>query len=583
MIILGVSYLSDAGACIVEDGKLISVINEERLNRVKLFYGIPELSIQWVLKDSGYAMKNVDLIVTQGYCSNEKMIEFVDSGLSEELLARDDEFALVEKRIDHSGLLIAQKEQKKKELRERYNHENYVIFERNINIIRQLLKFDKPVKVVEHHISHAAAAYFTSNWDSSYVLTADGWGEMESNIFCQAEKGQLIKKFYSNSFDSLGYFYGSITKALGFIPHRHEGKVLGLAACGNPEKAFSLINGMISYNKKKKRFEGGFENGVYTARFENPCLTELIKRFSREDVAAAAQKVLETVVLKYIKDIVPKGARLSVSGGIFANVRLNQKIRQMRNIRDLYVFPQMGDGGLSLGSALYYYSRMNKLKPTEMCSLYRGPSFSESEIMKEIQKFGYSYERFKNIEQKIAELLADNQVIMHFAGKMEYGPRALGNRSILFSTKDKSVNDWLNHALRRSEFMPFAPSTLKEEASKCYKNIKKCWKGGIHMTSTFDCTPWMKKVSPGVVHVDGTARPQLVTKELNPKYYKILKYYERLTNIPSVINTSFNMHEEPIVCTPRDALRAFQDSKLRYLIIEDFLITNSHDDILFNN
>jgi carbamoyltransferase len=583
MIILGISYLSDAGACVVKDGKLISVINEERLNRVKLFYGIPQLSIKWVLKDSGYTMDQVDLIVTQGYCANEAGIEFIDHGLNQEFRIRSGEFSRVEERINNSKLLPEIKEKKLKEVRERYKHEDYVIFERNINIIRQLLKYKKPIKVIEHHISHAAGAYFMSGWKDCFVLTADGWGEMESNIFCKAHAGQLIKQYYSHSFDSLGYFYGSVTKALGFIPHRHEGKVLGLAACGNYRKPISWMKEMISYNKNKKRFEGGFENGVYTARFDNSDLETLVKKYSREDVASAVQKVLEDVVLDYVRDIVPKGSRLAVAGGIFANVRLNQKIMEMPQIKDFFVFPQMGDGGLALGSALYYYSTLKPLKPVEIGSLYRGPAFSNEEIEKEIKGFGYTFKFYKDIEKKIAELLVDNKVIMRFAGRMEYGPRALGNRSILFSTKDKSVNDWLNHALRRSEFMPFAPSTLKERAGQCYKNITKHWKRGLYMTTTFACTPWMKKVSPGVVHVDGTARPQLVTREMNPSYHKILKQYYALTKIPSLINTSFNMHEEPIVCTPHDALRAFQDSNLKYLVIENYLITNDQEDILFAN
>jgi len=582
MIILGISYLSDAGACVVENGVLKSVINEERLNRIKLFYGVPEMSIKWVLKDVGITMKDIDVIVTHGYCPDEKGIEYIDHGLDLEIKKRPQAFESVRKKIMDSSLSKKEKARKLKEIDARHDHENNVIFNRNVSTIRSLRKFKKPIKVVEHHISHAAAAYFMSGWKECFVMSADGWGEGESSILCHAKNGKIEKLHYSHSFDSLGYFYGSITKALGFTPHRHEGKVLGLAAKGNPKKALPWIKKMIYYNEKEKRFEGGFENGIYNARFDNPALAELVKKYRREDIAASAQYVIEDVVCRCVKDLVPGPSRLAVAGGIFANVRLNQKIAELPNIKDLFVYPQMGDGGLSAGSALYYYARMKKLKPVFMESLYSGPQFKDREILNEIKNFGYPFTYYRNIEEKIANLLADNKVVMRFAGKMEYGPRALGNRSILFATTDPSVNDWLNVALRRSEFMPFAPVTLKEKASKCYKGIENRWKRALHMTETFNCTGWMKKKSPGVVHVDGTARPQLVTQKSNPSFYKVLKYYYDMTKLPNIINTSFNMHEEPIVCTPRDALRAFHDSKLKYLAMGNYMVTIGADDLLFN-
>lgn len=581
MIILGISYLSDAGACIVKDGELKSVINEERLNRIKLFHGIPEMSVEYVLKDCGLKINDVDFIATHGFCANEKDIEFLDHGLIRESQEREGAFLYTEEKIKKSELNSALKELKLKELKERYEHENFVIYVRNINIIRGLRKFGKPIKVIEHHIGHAASAYFLSGWNECCIMTADGWGEMESNIFCHAKDGKIRKLYYSHSFDSLGYFYGSITKALGFIPHRHEGKVLGLSALGDSKKAMPWMKKMIYYNPNKKRFEGGFENGIYRAKFENSILESLVKKYKREDVAAAAQKVLEKVVIKYVNDVVAKGSKLAVAGGIFANVLLNQRIFDSPRIKDLFVYPQMGDGGLAVGCALYFYSKIRRLKSVQIGHLYRGPAFSNKEVLQEIKIFGYKHKFYKDIETKIAQLLTHNNVVMRFKSKMEYGPRALGNRSILYPTNDKSVNDWLNMALRRSEFMPFAPATLKEAAAKCYKRINGRWNKGLFMTITFDCTYWMKKVSPGVVHVDGTARPQLVTKNLNQSFYKILKIYHRLTGIPSLINTSFNMHEEPIVCTPKDSLRAFKDSGLKYLAIENYLVTNENDDVLF--
>jgi carbamoyltransferase len=584
MIILGISYLSDAGACIIRDGKLISVINEERLNRIKLFHGIPSNSINFVLEDAGISMKDVDVIVTHGfYENNDEGIEFIDDGMISEAERRPIAFAYVEDKINRSKLNANQKKEIIQDLKARYKHEDYVIHDRNPNIIKQLKKYGKPIKVVEHHMGHAAGAYFFSGWNDCYIITADGWGEMESNILCHAKNGLIQKIAYSHSFDSLGYFYGSITKALGFIPHRHEGKVLGLAALGNPDTANKWMQSMIYYNKEHKRFEGGYENGLYLAKFENPRLESLIKEYSREDIAASAQKTLEKVMLEYVDNVIPKGSRVVVAGGIFANVVLNQRLLENPKIRDLFVYPQMGDGGLAVGCGIYYHSRIQKHKPIHIGHLYRGPGYTNQEILTQLQRIGCSYAYHRDIEKVVATLLLKNNAVMRFKGKMEYGPRALGNRSILYPTNDKNVNDWLNKALRRSEFMPFAPMTMKEYATKCYKNINNHWKNALFMTMTFTCTEWMKKNSPGVVHVDDTARPQIVTKTSNPSCYKILKYYNELSGIPSLINTSFNMHEEPIVCTPSDALRAFQDSRLKYLAIENYLVTNDSADILFEH
>lgn len=580
MKILGISYLSDAGACIVKNGRIISAINEERMNRVKLFYGLPQMSIDWVLNDAGIAMKDIDVIVTQGYCEDEDGVEFVDHGLRSDVSRMGDKFREAKERVERSSLPRGLKRTVLKEIDDRHRHEKHVIFERNIGLVRQFKKFKRPVKIVEHHISHAASAYYTSGWDDCYILTADGWGEMESNIICRGREGRLKKIASSNSFDSLGYFYGSVTKALGFIPHRHEGKVLGLAALGKADKVMPWMRGMVSYNSSKRAFEGGFEGGLYAAKFENPRLEETVRKYRREDVAAGVQKVLEDAVLQYVEDMVPEGANLAVAGGIFANVLLNQKIRERTSVKDLYVYPQMGDGGLSAGSALYYDALMRRPKPAELGSLYLGPGYSDKEIRSEIVKFGYPYKHYEDIESKIAELIVDDNCVMRFTGKMEYGPRALGNRTILYGTGDRTVNDWLNKALRRSEFMPFAPATLWEEAKRCYKRIGRFRERALHMTTTFDCTGWMKKKSPGVVHVDGTARPQLVSRASNPSFHKVLSRYYRLTGNPSLINTSFNMHEEPIVCSPNDALRAFQDSGLKYLAIGSFIVVNDKVDVL---
>jgi carbamoyltransferase len=204
--------------------------------------------------------------------------------------------------------------------------------------------------------------------------------------------------------------------------------------------------------------------------------------------------------------------------------------------------------------------------------VYQGPEYTDEQLKEAIESEGLEYTHCDDVEAEIAALIADNHVVARFNGRMEYGPRALGNRSILYPAQDPDVNQWLNHRLGRTEFMPFAPATLFEDRSECYLNTEGAEFTAHFMTITFDCTPRMKQQCPAAVHVDGTARPQFVSSESNPSFYRILKEYKKLTGISSVINTSFNMHEEPIVCTPADAIRAFTLGNLDYLAMGDFLV-----------
>jgi len=234
----------------------------------------------------------------------------------------------------------------------------------------------------------------------------------------------------------------------------------------------------------------------------------------------------------------------------------------------------MGDDGLSYGAVLWKLSQENSLKPQQLKDVYLGMEYSEDEIKKAISESKLKSDYYEEIEEVIAELISKNKIVARFNGRMEHGPRALGNRSILYQAIDPAINDWLNKRLNRSDFMPFAPVTLSEYANKCYKNLEGAEYAAKFMTITFDCTDYMKKNSPAVVHVDGTARPQLVSKQDNLSYYKIVKAYHKLTGIPSIVNTSFNMHEEPIVCTPEDAIRSFKEGHLDYLAIGNYLIKN---------
>jgi carbamoyltransferase len=292
------------------------------------------------------------------------------------------------------------------------------------------------------------------------------------------------------------------------------------------------------------------------------------------------QDFLEDISVQYISHWRDRTAQrnIAVAGGVFANVKLNQRIHKIDGVDSIFVYPAMSDEGIAAGAALALWARMaaGPTIPRQAAfdHVYLGPDFSEREIMEALDAESIEYFHSKNVESEIARLLMEGRVVARFAGRMEYGPRALGNRSILYRPDDPSVNDWLNARLRRNEFMPFAPATMSKHADRCYVAVDGARNTARFMTITFDCTNEMKRACPGVIHVDGTARPQLVDESDNPSYYRIIQEFERLTGLPCIVNTSFNIHEEPIVCTPEDAVRAFLVGHLDILAIGPFIAKN---------
>jgi carbamoyltransferase len=254
---------------------------------------------------------------------------------------------------------------------------------------------------------------------------------------------------------------------------------------------------------------------------------------------------------------------------------MNQRIAELEGVRRVFIHPNMADGGLCVGATMSLLSEQGQIRPAEWTTCYLGSEFSEAEMEAALRTAGLEPTRVADVPREVARLLADGKIVARFGGAMEYGPRALGNRSILVAAQDPTINDWLNKWLGRTEFMPFAPVTLYEHRHERYLNIDKYGEALRFMTITCDCTPQMRKDSPAAVHVDGTARPQIIRRQDNETYYRILEEYHRITGIPTLINTSFNMHEEPIVCTPSDAIRAFQLGHLDYLSMGPFLVRSA--------
>ncbi|MBN1792144.1 carbamoyltransferase [Candidatus Woesearchaeota archaeon] len=559
MRILGISETdNDSGAALLIDGKIAFAANEERFSRVKRHRGFPYETIKWILKSSRLSLDDIDqFVIAKG--SKRKEIKSYVGALTSHFMK--EKFT-----VPRSRVLLDQG----------------VWFGRNIpqlikdttSLNGEIEKWFKESKIpaekihrVDHHPAHAACAYYFSGFEDALVVTCDGQGLGVTASVWEVAHGKFKLISTSRLPDSPGNFYGLVTKVCGFTPNRHEGKITGLAAHGHEVlEVRKCVDEMLFFRNGKIR-----SNAIYGSYLH---VKKLHKRYGRENLSYAFQKRLEEVVTAYINHYWKKRKHLkniALAGGVFANVRLNQEVMELPGVQQLFVYPHMADGGLCAGAAAMLEPDM---KPYRLHDVYLGPGYSTAEMKRALDKFRVKYKRPKNLAKEVARLLAKNFVVGRFDGRMEFGPRALGNRTIMYHTTDPKVNEWLNKNLHRSEFMPFAPVTLKEHASRCYKGFERGEYTSEFMTVTFDCTDEMKRTSPAVVHIDGTARPQVVTKDINPGYYDIVSEYYKLTGIPTVVNTSFNMHEEPIVCSPQDAIRSFKQGNLDALIVGPFLVIN---------
>lgn len=557
MISLGIiDSQNDCGVCLVKDGEILSAINEERVVRKKLIGGFPHESLKRTLEVNNLESGDVDVIVVSGFCTPPffaRQFRFLQKA---EYDVRKNKRNQIIKNLSD----IAQGR-----LKIQTSNPKSIVGMISKKLISNIIRNDLPkglrnkkIIFVDHHLSHAASAYYTQEKIKALAITADGCGDGVSLTINICNDGEIKRIYEIPAKDSYGWFYGLITMALGFQWHKHEGKVTGLAARGNPSNV-KIIFPFMSKNGST----------MYTGTHMPIEIKKLIKDYSREDISAWLQSNLEKHVKKVVSFWVKKtGIKdIVLAGGLFANVKLNQEIHELKEVKSIYIFPHMGDGGLAIGACLEHI----KPKPKNLKTIYLGTKYTNKEIKKELNKNKIKHYKPKNIEKEIALLLSKGKVVARFDGKMEYGPRALGNRSILYTTTDKTVNKWLNKKLQRTEFMPFAPSTIWEKRKECYKGIEGAENTARYMTITFDCTKKMKAQSPGVVHIDGTARPQIVKKTDNPKFHKIIYEYYKITKIPSIINTSFNIHEEPIVMNPTDAIRAFKQSKLDHLAIGPYI------------
>ncbi|MFZ2412561.1 MAG: carbamoyltransferase C-terminal domain-containing protein [Candidatus Methanoperedens sp.] len=581
MLILGISTSHDGTLSIVKDGINIFSIGEERLNRIKSYIGFPFESLRFVLKNGLIKPGEIDLAVVSTSKYHKEVAEAIAF-----LLTEDKKYYDVQNDKKPDDYYINDSEWKKIKT----DAESCKYAEKKIKILLAENGINAPVIFLDHHLSHAASAYYSSGKKMALAFTMDGEGDFLSatvNI-CRNGKIELISE--TDHYNSAGYLYSAVTKKCGFKVSRHEGKITGLAAYGDPTKAekcfdkqLKIVDGRLEFVKltipslKHRAFRkfAGFFGFDYVYGYDE--LIERCGNLSNEDLAASVQHLLEKRICEIVTYWIEKtGIRdVVLAGGVFANVKFNQKISELECVDSVYIYPDMGDGGAAYGAAIYKYHEKNNYDPEKMGikTIYYGPEYSDQGIEIALKKHPkINYKKSSDVCKETAMLVADNKIVGWFQGRMEYGPRALGNRSILANPTDRDINKWLNDRLKRTEFMPFAPSCLYEYADDVFDIPKESMKfPALFMTITFNMKDeWVKK-APAVAHIDKTARPQLVTKESNPKYHKLLQEYYEITGLPLFINTSFNVHEEPIVCKPEDAIKSLLTGVIDYLVIGDYI------------
>ena len=463
MLILGLNNGIDAGAALIEDGRVLSAINEERLNRKKMFWGPPHLSIEEALRIADVDPSDIEWVaqssITGGGGVND---EFLDPPAIKKLVE-----AVSLLPFSHSDLVkrayrVVSGGKRRDEV---------------VDARLQQLGIKAPKRYIEHHQCHAASAYYCSPFGDTpedvLVVTADGVGDGICHSTGVVDKShRIVRKHESMIYHSLAEIYAYVTHNLGFLYNRHEGKITGLAAYGKPEKTIEIFRRVMSWDPDRLELRSGLHAwGRAGARK----LHAMLQGYKREDIAAGLQRRLEEVMQELVAASLQRYEKrlLCVAGGLFCNVRMNQVLREIPGVEDIYVHPGMGDCGQGLGAALGLWAELEAApKPQLLRNVYLGPSYDDDEIERALRSQGVAYHRSENVQREAAQLLAERRVVARFAGRMEYGPRALGHRTIYYQTSDRSVNDWLNKRLQRTEFMPFAPIVLKERAARVLRRLR---------------------------------------------------------------------------------------------------------------
>ena len=587
--ILGIScYYHDSAACLIHGGEIIFAIQEERLTRIKHDPSFPFFSIKEILKKCKISLNDIDAIVfyEKPFLKFERLLEtylaFAPWGMqsfykSMPLWIKDKLF---------------QKRQIAKELKK---------IEFNFD--------ENKIKFSEHHLSHASSAFYPSPFEEAIILTLDGVGEWSTTTISRGSKNKIEILEEINFPDSLGLLYSAFTYFLGFTVNSGEYKLMGLAPYGEPKYKDLILNNLI-YVKEDGSFKMNMDYFDYATglkmtnkKFENLFNIKVRKKDDEikqihMDIAASIQNVIEEIILKICKYIALKYSceNLCLAGGVALNCVVNGKILQEKLFKNIWIQPASGDAGCALGAALiYWYNEKQNIRNVSentdsMKNSLLGPSYSEQEVESVLKKISAKYE--KKTYEEVIDFTTDNiingKAVGWFQGRMEFGPRALGARSILADPRNENMQKNLNLKIKfRESFRPFAPAILKENVNdffetsidspymlivSCIKDKKKIDPIKNDSLMGLEKLNYKRSEIPAVTHVDYSARLQTVDDKSNKKFYDLIKNFYKKTGIGVLINTSFNVRGEPIVCTVEDAYKCFLKTNLDLLIIENFIV-----------
>ncbi|NQU98270.1 carbamoyltransferase [Candidatus Woesearchaeota archaeon] len=562
MYVLGIScYYHDSAACLLKDGRIIAAAEEERFTRKKHDNSFPKKAALYCLKEAEIAIDKIDYIAFY-----EKPLLKFDRLLSQYLESFPKGFWSFYKALPS------------------WLHEKL----RVPSMMKKHLKYKGEILFVEHHMAHAASAFLVSPFDEASIFTIDGVGEW-ATASIGVGKGSDITIAKEIVFpNSLGLLYSTVTAHLGFKVNNDEYKVMGLAAYGKPSYYDSLkklirIANDGSFQLDMSYFDFHYKMTMPSKKFIKE-FGPIRKRESNieqrhKDLAKSLQKITEEIIFKILNDLYKKTKirKLCMAGGVALNSVANGKISRSTSFKNIFIQPAASDAGTAMGTAFYAYNTILKNKRKQILEhVYFGPGYTREEIKSflDFKKINYSELSDSDILKKSAELIYQDNVIGWFQGRMEWGPRALGNRSILANPLNPKMQDILNAKVKHREmFRPFAPVVTWEDAKDYFDVDREV----PYMLYVYPVKKEKRQLIPSVTHVDGSGRLQTIKRKQNQKYYDLIKEFERLSKVPILINTSFNIRGEPIVCTPEEAYRCMMGTGIDYLVIDNFLIARKEN------
>ncbi|MFQ5700618.1 MAG: carbamoyltransferase [Acidobacteriota bacterium] len=558
MNILGISaFYHDSAACLLRDGAILAAASEERFSRKKHDSGFPAHAIRYVMDEAKVEAEDIDYI---GFY-DKPLVKF------ERIL------------ITYIGTFPRSFPSFRKAIPLWLKEKLWVP-----NTIRKKLDYDGEILFGEHHMSHAASAFLVSPFEKAAVLTLDGVGEWATSTQGVGEGNEITLLNEIRFPHSLGLLYSAFTYFLGFKVNSAEYKVMGLAPYGEPRFYDRIMrdlvhvapDGSFKINMEYFAYDYGLTmtNGKFSQLFGigvREAESEILQ--VHKDLAASVQKVTEEIVLRQARDLHERTGltRLCMAGGVALNCVANGRVMRETPFEEIFVQPAAGDAGGAVGVAAYiYHTVLGHERKHVWRHAYLGPEFSTGEVREYIERQGQVFTEHsrEDLIRLTAKLIEEQKVIGWFQGRMEFGPRALGNRSILADARNPANRDVVNLKIKfRESFRPFAPTVLAERAREYFDLA--C--DSPYMLLVAQVRPGKREI-PSVTHVDGSARIQTITREQNALYWDLIKEFERRTGCPVIINTSFNVRGEPIVCTPHDAYLCFMRTNMDYLVIDRFVL-----------